>query len=261
MRSDLKSVEDKVSRLMEYAKRLDELDKDWLHLKNQEDFSSVWELPATQRQPLEALYAGGRQDALNLKSWFYELDDVSRHPTLSSFVDVTLPAVQKTLATSESVLANARNAYQSLDSTIWSVSQMFELTNRQLDIARAAADTLDSMRKTNLYKEERGEPTVPDKSHTTINNSFNSQSIIQSSGASLVTSADTNLLFVNLRSKIQELAISEEHKVELTNSVNSMENSHGTGDFLDAYQKFMSIAADHLGVLTPFLPALATLLT
>lgn len=246
---------------MEYAKRLDDLDKDWSHLKNQEDFSLVWELPADQRQPLDALYAGGRQDALNLKNWFYELEDVSRHPTLSSFVDIMLPAVQRTLATSESVLANARNAYQSLESKIWSVSQMFELTNRQLAIAKAAADTLDSMRKTNLYKEERGEPTVPDKSHTTINyNSFNSQSIIQSSGATLTTSADTNLLFFNLRSKIQELEISEDRKVELTESVDSMEKSRGTGDFLGAYQKFMSVAADHLGVLAPFLPALAALL-
>jgi len=203
MRSDLKSVEDKFSRLMEYAKRLDEFDKDWSHLKNQEDFSRVRELPIVQRQPLDALYAGGRQDALNLKNWFYELEDVSRYPTLSSFVDITSPAVQRALEGGAGVLANARDAYQLLGFEIWSVHQMFELAERQRVIAEAALRTLDAMKNTNLYKEERGESIVTGKSGMTINyNSFNTQSIIQSSGATLVASADTSQLFVSLRTKI-----------------------------------------------------------
>jgi hypothetical protein len=47
---------------------------------------------------------------------------------------------------------------------------------------------------------------------------------------------------------------------ELLAAINAMQQAHGSGGFVGAYQKFMSLAADHMGVIGPFLPALAGLL-
>lgn len=42
--------------------------------------------------------------------------------------------------------------------------------------------------------------------------------------------------------------------------VKEMQDSHGTDGFVGAYQRFMSVAANHMTVIAPFLPALAGLL-
>ena len=41
----------------------------------------------------------------------------------------------------------------------------------------------------------------------------------------------------------------------LLSAVDEMKRQSGGAGFATAYRNFMSIAADHLGVLTPFLPA------
>lgn len=259
MRSDLKQVEDKAARLREYAKTLDQLDRDWSHLRYQEDYRSIWQLPDEFRQPFDKLYAQGRQDAVNLKNWFWELDDPARRPTLSSFVDGILPTLEQSLEESKARVITAKAAHDSLDHKFWSVSQMLQLTEKQSNIIDASIKVLLSMKKSNLYREERGETIVPDKPSIMIN-SYNQQSIIQSPGSSLTVSANTTTLFAEIRTKIQDLTVSEDKKRELTDSVDLMENAQGTGGFISAYQRFMSIAADHIGALGPFLPALAQLL-
>jgi hypothetical protein len=47
---------------------------------------------------------------------------------------------------------------------------------------------------------------------------------------------------------------------ELLRAVKEMRNSRGGGGFLGAYQRFMALAANHMEVIAPFLPALAGLL-
>lgn len=259
MRSDLKQIEDKVARIREYAKALGEFDRDWSHLKNQEDYSSVWHLPEPHKQPLDALYAEGRQDAVNLKNWFLELDNPALRPTLTSFVDDTLPALEETLEKSKARLEAAKSAHEELDRRFWSISQMLQLTEKQSKIVAAAIQVLQSMKNSNIYREERGE-SIALANPSIMINSYNTQSIIQSSGSSLVVSSNTVTLFAEIRAKIQGLAASDEQKKHLVESVELMEKNHGSSEFLSSYQRFMSIAADHIGAFAPFLPALAQLL-
>lgn len=261
MRSDLKQIEDKASRIFEYAKTLDELERQWSHLKNQEDYPATWKLPPALGEPIGNLYAGGRQDAINVKNWFLELDDPSQKPTLSSFVDTTLPALKRTIDETKIRLELAEIAHDKLDSKFWSVSQMIQLTIRQSDIISAAIRTLESMKNTNLYREEQGETVMLDKPSITINtNSYNTHSIIQSPNSTLSFNNENINIFANLKIKIHELTIEDEQKRALSESVELMESTHGTSKFISAYQKFMSVAADHFDVFGPFLPALAQLL-
>jgi hypothetical protein len=39
-----------------------------------------------------------------------------------------------------------------------------------------------------------------------------------------------------------------------------MKNEKGKTGFVQAYQNFIGLAADHIGVITPFLPALTSLI-
>lgn len=52
----------------------------------------------------------------------------------------------------------------------------------------------------------------------------------------------------------------EQDREALSMSIDDMESSHGSPDFLTRYQNFVSLAADHATVFAPFLPALANLL-
>lgn len=69
-------------------------------------------------------------------------------------------------------------------------------------------------------------------------------------------------VFAELASTIREQIAEASARDELLQLVAEMhENSQDKPKYLSLYQKFISIAADHLGVLGPFLPAITGLLT
>lgn len=47
---------------------------------------------------------------------------------------------------------------------------------------------------------------------------------------------------------------------KLLSAIDQLDQAHGTNGFVAAYKRFMEVAADHMGVIGPFLPALAGLL-
>jgi hypothetical protein len=55
--------------------------------------------------------------------------------------------------------------------------------------------------------------------------------------------------------------ISDQNKLaELLATVEEMKRERGRSGFMQAYQKFVGLAADHIGLVSPFLPALTNLL-
>ena len=46
----------------------------------------------------------------------------------------------------------------------------------------------------------------------------------------------------------------------LTKSISDMENNRGTERFTKAYKNFVQAAANHMTIVTPFLPTLTSLL-
>jgi hypothetical protein len=62
-------------------------------------------------------------------------------------------------------------------------------------------------------------------------------------------------IFGTLIAKLQSEVTDGEMLKNLVSAVEEMKQQQGKSGFAAAYQKFVSLAADHLGIITPFLPA------
>lgn len=89
------------------------------------------------------------------------------------------------------------------------------------------------------------------QSRVNINSQDHSVNIVQKDAAGI---------FEDLKNVILSGVPDEEADV-LLKTVQDMENSQGQKGFLQAYQDFMQLAANHITVVAPFLPALAQLLS
>lgn len=72
------------------------------------------------------------------------------------------------------------------------------------------------------------------------------------------TSSDS--LFDDLRKVISEKVDDENQKQQLRNLINEMENNKETNKFNEIYTKFITGAANHMTVLSPFIPALSQMI-
>ncbi|MEK3733794.1 hypothetical protein MKX64_15445 [Paenibacillus sp. FSL M8-0334] len=67
-------------------------------------------------------------------------------------------------------------------------------------------------------------------------------------------------LFEEMRQAISTQIEDINEKQKLLNCVEELESSKGTTTFMDKYKSFMTMAADHMTVLTPFIGPLSSLL-
>ena len=68
------------------------------------------------------------------------------------------------------------------------------------------------------------------------------------------------MLFDNLRGAIRTSISDPELSETLMHCVEAMEAAAGTRTFADRYKDFIALAADHISVFGPFLPALTQFL-
>ena len=84
---------------------------------------------------------------------------------------------------------------------------------------------------------------------------------IQSSDSSTnVVSVESAVLFDNLREAIQKSSLDSTVAQQLIQTVNAMQSAAGTKTFGERYKEFIAVAADHMTLVAPFLPALEQLL-
>lgn len=84
---------------------------------------------------------------------------------------------------------------------------------------------------------------------------------IQSSDSSTnVVNVETSTLFENLRSVIRESIEDAEVGERIVERVDAMQEAAGTRSFADRYKEFIGVAAAHMTLIAPFLPALTQLL-
>lgn len=67
-------------------------------------------------------------------------------------------------------------------------------------------------------------------------------------------------LFDELRNTIQTFIEDEKQKRELREIVDEMEKNQGTNKFNQLYTKFITSAANHMTILSPFIPALSQMI-
>jgi hypothetical protein len=75
----------------------------------------------------------------------------------------------------------------------------------------------------------------------------------------VVTTSATRV-FEQLKQAVTDNVPDDNHQGELLRHVEDLERAQGTGSFLERYQALIAVAADHLTLLSPFLPALTQLL-
>lgn len=115
--------------------------------------------------------------------------------------------------------------------------------------------------------EVRKETAIPRDPPSPSNNYYlngpnarvNNNSVDASMNVSLTQQA-TSQLFNDLLAALNDIDDVEQRE-QLVADVEEMKATHGSQGFLARYQAFMQDAANHMTVVTPFLPALAQLLT
>jgi hypothetical protein len=110
------------------------------------------------------------------------------------------------------------------------------------------------VRKESAIREEPVSPSViynvtGANSRVNINSSDSSTNI-----------ANVNLaeLFQRMRDAVATLPENEQREV-LVERIDALEESQGSGDFAEKYRDFVSLAADHMSLFAPFMPALGQL--
>ena len=84
---------------------------------------------------------------------------------------------------------------------------------------------------------------------------------IQSSDSSTnVVSVESAVLFDDLRETIRESSLDSTVEQQLIQNVEAMQSAVGTKKFAEHYGEFIAAAADHMTLVSPFLPALAQML-
>lgn len=73
-------------------------------------------------------------------------------------------------------------------------------------------------------------------------------------------SLDIDNTFQNLLQAVEEGVSNAEHREEMIGIIKTMKETKGTSGYVPAFQKLVGYAADYATVLTPFIPALSSLL-
>ncbi len=136
---------------------------------------------------------------------------------------------------------------------------MIEVFDDQLRLLASVRKTLDLLKQTNLYKIEKGEVPVEKESNITIGH-INGKVNINSTDNSTNINIDSSSIFDGLTNAISNAPIEEKQKAQLLAKVEELRQAEGTGGFVQKYKDFMQNAANHMTVISPFIPALTSLI-
>jgi hypothetical protein len=110
----------------------------------------------------------------------------------------------------------------------------------------------------------RKEGTI--RSRSELGNTFNLHgtharvNIDSQDNSTNISHVTTETVFNDIRQAIQNISNQNDKEILLT-KLAELEETKGTKKFTEKYREFMALAADHLGVISPFIPALSQLLS
>jgi len=257
IRGDLKEVEHLIIRLISIGKEFEKKDSEWSHLKNKEDFDKIYRIDDfSKRSKLEKIYADGRDMALYMSEALQTINtDFTEYPSINSIIE----RFQKSWVYDDlnPTIEEAKNASSELQLNNWSFRQMLGLFEDQTNLLKAISNTLDLLKNSDLYKQENGEKMPKKNQSINFGNVTNSNINLNSNNVSQ-TNISINEIFDKIIETIENSKI--ENKSEIIQATKEMESGLKKGSFAEAYKNFISLAADHITILAPFLPALSNLL-
>lgn len=261
IRKDFEPVEMFLHRLLKIAEAFAANNlKNWPHLKNGEDFKYVYALPFATKNPIEEIYATGRDCAVSMASKLRDFNYADEYPTLSSYID----SFDKGWVYQESelfeVYTKGKAAADTLDHCPWAVGQMLELYQDQAKLLAAVKATLKIIQQSHLYKLEKGEVPMEKNSGITIG-IIHGKVNIHSTDNSTNTYSQSNPIFIQLQDAISKSTIPQIEREQLIRNIGEMSETHGKPSFMEKYKDFIQNAANHMSVVSPFIPALSGLLS
>ncbi|EHA1127831.1 hypothetical protein FG475_22805 [Vibrio navarrensis] len=260
IRSDFEEVSGLIGRLISIGEEFRGKDNWWSHLKHKEDWGElVWPIKDHRvKSKIERVYSDGRDMELFLSEELESINyDITKYPTLTAVVERFDGTWIDEIEALEQTLNEANEAKDQNDQSCWAFDQMVVTFKEQIALAKVVRQTLNLLKSTNLYKLENGIPVEKEISTLHISNVSNSNISVQSENVSQQVHVN-DALFDDIIKAIKSSEI--DNKEPLVTAAEEMREGAKSGSILTAYQKFMGLAADHLTVLGPFLPALAALL-
>jgi hypothetical protein len=258
IRGDFKDVEGQIARLLAIGEEFRSKDRDWSHMKNREDWGrNLYKITDGRKRAIfERIYSDGRDMGLYMSQALCSINyDITTYPTISSVIEELDGSwIDSNL---DPVVEGAKEVVEEYQLNCWAFDQMVVLFKDQQRLAKVVRDTLDLLKKSNLYKLENGIPVDKETPSVNISNVTGSNISVASSSVKQKI-VGTDAIFADLLAAIDKADI--EQKDALIESVADMQETQGTPGFGDAYKRFMAAAANHMTVFAPFLPALAGLL-
>jgi len=236
VRRDLESVAPHISRLLNIGLEFYNHDKDWVHLKNEEDFRFIVRVPAGKRYKVEAVYSTGRDMAMYMGSSLLEINtDFGRYPTLTSVVEHFKDSWVYGGYPPE-ILEEAKKVCTDHGIELWSVGQMITLFNRQERLLEAVRSTLEMLKRSDLYREENGEIIVKKEANITLSGVSGSSININSAGATATvkTSYQQPAVFDELIAAVKTQGFDGKTEGELLKNVEDLAVGHKEGPFREA---------------------------
>jgi hypothetical protein len=155
IRPDLQSVAPLLYRLVEYAKVFSNNNRDrWPHLKNNEDFQRVYQLPWPQRGPLENIYGDGRDLAVFMASRLTEFNYADSFPTLKSFADSFSGGWIDQIDILQEASQLAKDKITELEHPPWASRQMIVLFDDQIELLKAIKAVIQELKISEIYRWE-----------------------------------------------------------------------------------------------------------
>lgn len=262
VRQDLESVASHISRLLSIGLEFCNRDKDWVHLKNEEDFRYIIRIPEGKRYKVEAVYSTGRDIAMFMGGSLLEINtDFGRYPTLTSVVE-HFKDTWVYGGYSPKILEEAKQICSEHGVELWSVGQMITLFARQERLLEAVRSTLEVLKRSDLYREENGEIIVKNDASITLSGVSGSSINIHSAGATATvkTTYQQPAVFDELVAAVKAQGFDEKTEGDLLKNVKDLTIGHKDGRFREAYMSFMQNVSAHITVFSPVLAGLAALL-
>lgn len=267
IRKDLEPVSQYLQRLMTYGEVFHRNNvKEWSDLCYQQDFEKIYQLNFEDRNPLEEIYATGRDLAVHMSHKLEAFNYAEDYPTLTSYIESFSTGWLTEIDVLEKISQTAKDKCSELGSYPWAIKMMIVLFDKQVDLLRTIQTTLDIMKTSDLYKIENGELDMATKhpNHTTniTNISHVSGKVNYQSTDNSVNINNSNIgqVFSDINNAIAKSDIEEGEKQKLTALVIELEKSHSEGNFKNKYKEFVQMVANHMGVIGPFLSPLSNLL-
>ena len=264
IREDFQSASQFLSRLVKFGDAFAENDlKVWPHLRNMEDFDKIYALDEESRMVLERIYMYGRDCAGAMSSFLRSFNDASAHPTLTDFINSFDGGWVYNLEDLRKFSNDAKAKRDVIKLNLFAVDQMVDLFDTQLNLLKATQKTLELLRKSDLHKEENGEPNMGKKTHNIeIKDSPNAQVVVNSNNVELNASIQADKsIFGKIENKINSSAIDETEKKTILRALKEFEDSLGSENAPQKYENFIQSAANHMAIIDTFIPYLSAFIS